>query len=170
MNLYLIGYRGTGKTTLARVIAERTRRIFLDTDALVVKSEGRSVAEIFRSDGERHFREAEKKALREAAEYSGRNAIVSTGGGIVLDPDNRDLMRQTGRCVYLTLEATEILKRISRDDKRPALTELSPLEEIRHVLAEREPLYRELADLTLDTGLVRIEDCVREIRKKGLIP
>ena len=157
MNLYFIGYRGTGKSTLAKTMARQTGLHSADTDELVVKQAGKSVADIFRDDGEAFFRALEKKALADASLLD--RFCVSTGGGIILDPENRRRMRETGKCVYLRADPEVIYKRTSGDPKRPPLTGSPLMEEIMAVLKVREPLYRELSDLTLDTGTMRILEC-----------
>lgn len=167
MNVYFIGYRGTGKSTLAKTMARQTDLHSADTDELIVKEANRSVADIFRDDGESFFRELEKKALAETSRMD--RFFVSTGGGIVLDPENRKRMKETGICVYLRAEPEVIYKRTSGDPKRPPLTGSPLMEEIITVLKIREPLYRELADLTLDTGSMRIPECAEVLMKSPAI-
>lgn len=167
MNLYFIGYRGTGKTTLAKTLSRRTGSPYADTDAMVVEREKKSVPDIFRDNGEGYFRGLEKQALQEASRMNG--AMVSTGGGIVLAEENRKLMRSTGKCVYLRADPQVIYKRTSGDHNRPSLTGSPLLEEILALLRDREPLYAELSDLTLDTGVLKIEECIQALLKSGLM-
>jgi shikimate kinase len=167
MNLYLIGYRGTGKSTLAKALSQSTGRPFADTDALVVDREKRAVPDIFRDRGEAYFRKLEKEVLLEASRME--RTIISTGGGIVLDADNRKAMRATGKCVYLRADPDVIFKRTSGDKNRPSLTGSPIIEEIHTLLRKREPLYAELSDLTLDTGALKIEECLQALLKSAVL-
>lgn len=163
MNIYFIGYRGTGKSTLAKTLSRKSGLPCADTDEMIVRSEERSVAEIFRDDGEVFFRELEKRVLSEASRMD--RAFISTGGGIILDPENRRLMKETGKCVYLRADPEIIYKRTSGDRNRPPLTGSPLMDEIRAMLAVREPLYEALSDLTLDTGALKIGECAELLMK-----
>ena len=161
MNIYLIGYRGTGKTTLGRALSRKFRRKFVDLDLLIEEREGRKIEEIFAKDGEKYFRDIEHKVLSEIARQS--DLIVSTGGGIVILPENREIIKSTGITIYLTADDKTIYKRIKNDKNRPPLTSKPPLEEVHHLLSIRKPFYEELADITIDTSVSNIEDCSKKI-------
>jgi shikimate kinase len=151
--VYLVGPRGSGKTTVGRLLAGRLGWSFLDMDERIEAAAGRSVAQLFFDEGEAGFRDREAAVLRELAARPG--LVIATGGGVVLRPDNRDTLRATGHCVWLAAHPATLFARIQGDPatagRRPPLTGLSGLEEIEHVLAVREPLYRAVAHQTVVT-------------------
>jgi shikimate kinase len=151
--IYLVGARGTGKTTVGRLLAARLGWAFIDVDDRIEAAAGRSVADIFANEGEAGFREREAAALLELATRP--DHVVATGGGIVLRDDNRERLRGTGTCVWLTAPAETLWDRIRTDPataaRRPALTGLPGPDEVRHVAAAREPLYRSVAHFTIST-------------------
>ena len=143
---------GTGKSTLGRKIAKRTELPFLDTDKMVEEAEGATVADIITYAGEEYFRQAERRALEQTAEYE--NAIISTGGGLPVWGDNQAWIAEHGVSVYLKRTPEQILSRLSLHGryKRPKLRGLSD-EEVLQVMhegiAEREPIYAK-ADIVID--------------------
>ena len=151
-NLFLIGYRGTGKTAVARLLAARWRWVAIDADALLEERHGQTIAEIFASEGEAGFRDKEAKLLEELCREQQR--VIATGGGIILRPANRQRLRESGRCVWLTADARTLWERIQADAatrrRRPDLT-VGGLAEVEQLLQAREPLYRACADWTVDT-------------------
>jgi shikimate kinase len=151
-SIFLVGYRCTGKTTAARLLAARLGRWWADNDDLVEAKLGRSVREIFAERGEAGFRDCEAAALRELCGHAG--GVVATGGGAVLREENRRRMRAAGTVVWLTAGAETLWRRMQADpataERRPALT-VGGLAEVRELLAAREPLYREAAHLIIDT-------------------
>lgn len=150
--IFLIGYRGTGKSTVARELARQLHWEWLDSDALLEEGAGRTIAEIFAEEGEPGFRELEAAILEGLCRQS--KHVIATGGGVILRPENRARMRQAGWKVWLTADAATIWQRMQADAttacRRPALTVGGP-EEVQELLRVREPLYRECADLTVDT-------------------
>lgn len=152
-NVVLIGYRGTGKSEVGRILARRIGYSFVDTDALVEQRSGRSIAQIFEEGGERRFRELETAAVLEAAERFG--CVIATGGGVVVREGNMDALKMHGKVVWLMAAPETIHRRISRDasspSRRPNLTELGGLEEIRRVLSSRMKLYQQHAVVKLKT-------------------
>lgn len=151
--IYLIGARGSGKTTVGRLLAARLGWSFVDMDDLIEASAGKSIAEVFATEGEAGFRDREAEALEQIAHRP--DHVIATGGGIVLRPDSRARLSETGHCVWLTAPAETLWYRIRADVasavRRPALTELSPLDEMRHILESREPLYRSVAHQSIAT-------------------
>lgn len=151
--LYLIGYRGTGKTTVGRLLAERTGWHFVDADVVLEAAAGKSIKEIFAAEGEVGFRDREARNLREISVRS--QSIVATGGGIILREENCRVLKDTGYVVWLTAPVDEIAARVAADpstgDRRPNLT-VGGTVEIAELLRQREPLYRDCADLEIDTN------------------
>lgn len=148
-NIYLIGARASGKTTLGRKLAARLKRPFVDTDHRVRLRSGRSVAELVGAGGWEAFREAESLALAEVAVFTGQ--VVSCGGGIVLRQENRDLLA-TGIVLYLKAGAEALAERLMRNPleaQRPTLTGGGVADEVRQVLAERGAIYLACAHAVL---------------------
>lgn len=151
MNLYLIGYRGTGKSTVARLIAEKLGRPCFDADAVIEEQAGRSIRQIFAQEGEAGFRDRESAVLQSLA--SQRNAVVATGGGVILREPNRRLLR-TGRVIWLTAPPACLWQRLQTDqttaERRPNLSR-GGLSEIEELLRVRQPLYQECAACVVET-------------------
>jgi shikimate kinase len=151
--IFLIGYRGTGKSTVARLLAERLGWAWVDADALLEARHGRSIRQIFADEGEAGFREREAALLGELCGL--RRHVVATGGGVVLRPQNRQRLREAGRVVWLTADPQTIWGRLQQDhttaERRPALT-VGGLAEIEELLRVREPWYRACAHVTVDTA------------------
>jgi shikimate kinase len=152
--LALIGYRGSGKSTVGKILAERLKRPFLDADVEIEARAGRPIAAIFRDGGEADFRDREAATLASLVQ-SHPTAVLATGGGAVLRPSNRALLRGFGRLVWLRADPEELARRLASDMQagtdRPGLTSRGTLDEIAQVLAARTEIYRELADLTVET-------------------
>jgi shikimate kinase len=164
--LTLIGYRGTGKSTVAAALARRLGCDWRDADAVLEEKVGNSIARLVRDRGEPAFRDEESAVLaRLLAEFDG---VLATGGGVVLKSENRDLLRAQGRpVVWLTASADVIRRRLAADpttgDRRPALSGTDPLAEVAPTLEAREPLYRQCADVAFDTGALAVETIVARI-------
>jgi shikimate kinase len=152
--LHLIGYRGTGKTTVGRLLAAALGRPFVDVDDVIEASAGQTVAAVFAAEGEAGFRDREADALRQLA--AADPLVLATGGGAILRPDNRDLLRGSGHVIWLTAPVEVIWDRLRSDPltaaRRPNLTGSGGVEEVRAVLAAREPLYRATAHHTVATA------------------
>lgn len=146
----LIGARGAGKSTVGRLLGLRLKRTFLDLDYLVEESAGRPLEELWEAVGEAGFRRLESQALTEACRLE--RAIIATGGGAVVDQANREALRAHGAIFYLEAGAEVLGQRLEGDEQpRPVLKpDLTPREEISSVLNERDPIYRELADLRVN--------------------
>ena len=162
-NLFLIGYRGTGKTVLGRRVAIKLKREFVDTDSIIVELAGKSIPQIFSEDGEEKFREWETLALKKACEKE--DCIVSCGGGIITQERNFELL-STGIVCLLTSGAKVIYDRIYKDGNRPSLTNKDPFEEIVHLLEVRGPMYEKAADFEVHTSVNGVHECVNEIINK----
>lgn len=153
MNLVLIGYRGTGKTTVATCLARRIGWQAVDADVELERRAGRTIAEIFAADGEGEFRRLEAEVLADLGRQG--SLVLATGGGVILREENRRRLGEMGPVVWLTATPEIILARLAGDAttaaRRPKLTSLGDEAEIRRLLAEREPWYRAAATWTLDT-------------------
>lgn len=164
--IFLIGYRGTGKSTVAQKLSERLGWEWLDADVVFEKTHGRTIAAVFAGDGETVFRDLESKLLAELCRES--RVIIATGGGVVLREENRARLRASGRVIWLTADAGTIWQRIQHDPAtsamRPNLT-TGGLHEINDLLRVREPLYRSNADFTVDTTALTSEQVVAAIAK-----
>lgn len=152
--ILLVGNRGAGKSTAGRLLAAHLGWQFIDADDLIEQRAGRSIAEIIGKESESGFRRREAELLKELVQID--RCVVATGGGVVLAPENRELLADSGFCVWLTCEPATARDRIADDpashSRRPALTPLSDLDEIRALTAAREPLYAEVADVRIDTA------------------
>ncbi|MBT4870313.1 MAG: shikimate kinase [Candidatus Diapherotrites archaeon] len=162
-NLFLIGYRGTGKTVIGRGVAKKMAMAFIDTDALIVELAGKSIPKIFEDDGEEIFRKWETKALEQACGKA--DAIISCGGGIITQERNFPLLA-TGIVCLLTADTKTIFKRIFRDGNRPALTNKDPFDEIIHLLEVRAPLYDRAKNFEVETSIKNVNECVDEVIQK----
>ena len=149
-NIFLIGMMGAGKTTVGRALAGRMRRRFIDTDRMLVERTGVPVATIFEIEGEDGFRKRESAVLEEVSRDGDR--VIATGGGAVLAPENRELMRARGTVVYLRARLESLWERTRHDTTRPLLATPDPRGTLAALLQEREPLYLEAAHLVVDTG------------------
>jgi shikimate kinase len=162
--IFLIGPRGSGKTTVARILAAQLAWSWVDADEALERRAGRSIRDVFAVEGEAAFRELEASVLRELAEQPRR--IIATGGGVVLRPDNRDVLRR-GWVVWLTADIDSLWQRLQGDaataQRRPSLTGLAPREEIAEVLRKREPLYAACANHRCDTTGRAVDEIVAEI-------
>jgi shikimate kinase len=145
-NIYLIGLRGSGKSTVGQALAQELGCAFVDTDQVVVESCKQSIEAMVADQGWEFFREQEKKALAQVAILPGK--VIATGGGMILDAENRALMGQTGVCFYLAADVALLVERVQKDTQvqRPALTNMTLHEEMVSLLVEREPLYMATMD------------------------
>lgn len=163
MNIVLIGFMGSGKTTVGQALSEKCGREFLDTDALIEANEGRKISEIFANEGEAHFRTLENATLRRLLESEDK--IISTGGGIVTSVDNRKLLKDAGRVVYLRVMPETVVKRLKGDESRPLLLGEDKLEKVERLLSARRMLYEEVADLIIDVDNLTAEEIADKIGK-----
>jgi shikimate kinase len=172
MILTLIGYRATGKTTLARILAERLRWDWIDADVEIERRAGKPIARIFAEEGEPAFRDIETAVIADLCRRD--RLVLAAGGGAPLRPENRQAMREAGKVIWLTAQPETILVRMTADattaTRRPSLTDRAPYEEIAALLKKREPIYRELAHWTVDTEGRTPEELVEEIiEKRGCV-
>jgi len=165
MNVILIGYRGAGKSSVGRALAQRLGELFVDTDTIVQERAGRSIRHIFEQQGEHVFRDHEARAVQAACMHE--NAVISVGGGAVMNPDNASRLKDAGRVIWLRAPAEVLWQRICGDEasasQRPRLTPKGGLEEIVHQLADRAPVYESLADHVIDTHHVTVDEAVATV-------
>ncbi len=151
MNIILMGYRGTGKSVLGKILSRKLKRSLYRIDDLIVASAGQPISEIVAQGGWLAFRKIESRIVKEISE-SAENSIIDCGGGVVLDPENVKNLKRHGKVVLLTASFSVILKRLRGDPKRPALKPgLTFEEEQKQILAEREEKYQMASDMVLDT-------------------
>ena len=170
----LVGYRGTGKSTVGRIVADRLGRAFADADREVEARAGRPIRSIFSEDGEPAFRDWEARVLLDLSRRLA-GGVVATGGGAILLEGNRRVLREFGVVVWLMADADTLARRLQSSrrgvDDRPALTSAGTLAEIAGVLEERTPLYREVADVavpTADRNAEQVADAVLEAWSRHL--
>ena len=146
MHLYLIGYRGSGKSTVGRVVAQRLARPFSDSDDLVEAESGMTIKDIFAEKGEPWFRDLEAKVIAELAGETQFSRVVSLGGGAILRTSTQEILKATGLCVWLTASAEFLFQRIQSDDatklRRPNLSQSGGYSEVVELLEKRTPIYR----------------------------
>ena len=162
MNLVLIGYRGTGKSTVARILATRLGWQTVSTDARIVERAQKSIPDIVAQHGWNHFRDLETEACSALKERD--HLVIDTGGGIILRARNLDALKPNGLVFWLTATVSTIARRISQDTQRPSLTGGKTfIEEIQDVLTERTPKYRAAADHVIATDHASPEDVASQI-------
>jgi shikimate kinase len=151
-NIVLIGFMGSGKSTVGRELHQRLRYPLVDMDQVIEQRMGKPITAIFAEEGEEAFREMETAVLKELAEPGAPRRIISTGGGVVGRAENRLLLRELGYVVWLDAPLAVILERTGKSRIRPLLHTEDPAERIRDLMEQRLPLYQETAHLKLDTA------------------
>lgn len=164
-NIVLIGFMGSGKTTLGLKLSYLLRMPVEDTDKLIERQEGRSITQIFADDGEAYFRELETEMLRKCGNRK-YERILSVGGGTPVNPVNRELLHKCGTVVYLRVAPETVYERLKNDTTRPLLQCEDPLEKIRELLAVRDAIYTECADIILDVDNRHSDELAEELQLK----
>jgi len=149
-NIFLVGLMGAGKTSVGKLLARRLDKAFYDCDQEIERSTGVKIPVIFEIEGEAGFRARESRMLAELA--SRRDIVLATGGGAVLSADNRKLLAGNGVVVYLRAVVADLWQRTRHDRNRPLLKTAEPRAKLEQLFAERDPLYRSVADIIVDTG------------------
>lgn len=164
-NVALIGFMGAGKSSIGRALARKLGKNFVDVDKLIEKRAGKSIAHIFKEDGEPAFRELERCATAEAARQTGQ--VIACGGGVVLNRSNTEALKKNAVLIYLKASEEAVHRRVSASKgKRPLLAGKNGLKTIEEMMTVRRPLYEGSADIMLDTSKLGIEAAVDEIIKK----
>ncbi len=156
-----IGLPGSGKSTIGRQLSRRLGVRFLDSDQVIEQRAGCSVRELFEREGESAFRQMERQVIDELTQQA--CGVISTGGGAVLDPDNREHLRSRTRVIYLHSAPEEVYRRLKHDHSRPLLQVADPLAKLRDLYAARDTLYRETAHFVIETGRPSIATLVNMI-------
>lgn len=163
-NIFLVGLMGAGKTSVGKVLARLLAKDFVDSDHEIERVTGVRIPLIFEIEGEAGFRAREHKMLAELVARD--NILLATGGGAVLSKDNRDLLRGHGTVIYLRAPAKSLLRRTLRDRSRPLLQVADPAARLNELYAARDPLYREVAHLIVDTGNQSVRALAGQIEAK----
>jgi len=157
----LIGLPGSGKTTVGRHLARRLQLPFSDSDHVIEERLGCPIREYFEREGEDSFRDVEATAIDDLTQQ--RAGVLSTGGGAVLRPVNRQHLRERGQVVYLRSSPDELFRRLRHDRSRPLLQVADPLQRLRDLYSVRDPLYRETAHFVVETGRPSVATLVNMI-------
>lgn len=157
--IYLIGFMGAGKTSVSRKLAEALSVTHYDTDQEIVKAAGKSISDIFAGEGEERFRDMESDVLKMMPKH---DAVIATGGGIVLAEQNRHHMKSNGTVIFLYADIESILQRLEGDDSRPLLQN-DKLYAAQSLYSSRLPIYRQTAQLEINTNSKTVTDIVKEI-------
>jgi shikimate kinase len=164
-NIILIGFMGSGKSSVGKKLAERIGYEFKDTDEMIVQKEGIDIQEIFQRCGEEYFRNLESTLLL-AIRDDLQNTVLSTGGGMPVRDKNVNLFRNMGQIIYLRTSKDTIIERLLHDTTRPLLNGVNLYEKVERLLFERIPIYERAADLIIDTDGKKIDEIVEEIEEK----
>lgn len=161
-NIILIGYMGSGKSTVGRKAAKAVEYTFLDTDDLIEKEEGMTISKLFEEKGEPYFREKETETIRRLMGEPKGN-IIATGGGLPMKEGNAELLKELGTVIYLKAETDTLLKRLSGDTTRPLLQNGELRNKIETMLAVRGPVYEATADVVLQTDNMSFYEIICQI-------
>ncbi len=159
-NIYLVGFMGTGKTTVGRLLAQQLKKKFVEMDEEIERQEKKSIVEIFSKKGEPYFRKLEKRLLKGLAKES--NLVISCGGGLICDEENLKILKKTGLVFHLYASAEAIYHRVKDQTHRPLLNVKEPLKVIKKLLAKRWPYYMQ-AHYSINTEKRRPQEIVQDI-------
>jgi len=159
--IVLVGLPGSGKTTVGRQLARRLHLPFVDSDHVIEQRLGGSILEFFEREGEQAFRDLEQTVIDELTLQG--PCVLSTGGGAVLRPLNRERLKSRGKVFYLRSTPDDVFRRIKHDRSRPLLQVADPMQKLRDLFAQRDPLYREVAHFVIETGRPSVATLVNMI-------
>lgn len=163
-NIFLVGLMGAGKTTIGKSLANRLDKAFIDSDHEIQKRTGVNIPVIFDIEGEAGFRKRESEILRELVKLE--NIVLATGGGAVLDKENRELLKQNGTVVYLRATVDDLWRRTRHDKNRPLLQTPDPHAKLCELYTQRDPIYCETAHIIVETGKQSAHSLVQQIEQK----
>ncbi|MCM8774268.1 MAG: shikimate kinase [Candidatus Omnitrophica bacterium] len=161
-NIYLVGFMGTGKTIVGKLLSHRLKKQFIEMDEFIEQREKMSILKIFSQRGEGYFRKVEKEVLKEIANKN--DCVVSCGGGVVIDNENMEILKRTGLVICLSADSETIYERTAKDKNRPLLNVDNPKKRIEELLKIREPFYRK-SHIFIDTTNISPEEVVDKIVK-----
>jgi shikimate kinase len=161
-NFFLVGLMGAGKSSVGRQLANLLHKDFIDSDSEIERRTGADIPLIFELEGEAGFRQRESRVIEELTRR--QNIVLATGGGVVLDQQNREVLKTRGFVIYLQASVEQLFERTSRDRRRPLLQTDDPHARLTELLRQREPLYEEIADLVVNTDRRSVHQVVDEIR------
>jgi shikimate kinase len=160
-NIYLVGPMAAGKSTIGRLLAKRLNRKFYDTDAEIIKCTGVEISLIFELEGEEGFRKREIEKLKLLSDE--KEAVIATGGGIILNQENRQRMQETGWVIYLKCSVDQQLNRTKFDTKRPLLQTENPRKKLEELMRDRAPMYESIADIVISTNKTNSKKVITSI-------
>ena len=163
-SIFLVGMMGAGKTSVGKVLARHLGKTFHDSDLVIETRTGVKIPVIFELEGEAGFRAREAAVIAELTAL--KDIVLATGGGVVLDPRNRQLLKANGTVVYLRASVGELWNRTRHDRNRPLLRTTDPHARLRELHAQRDPLYREVADITIETGSQSLKTLVAKLEQR----
>jgi len=165
-NIFFVGLMGAGKTTIGRIIAKHLNKAFYDSDHEIERRTGVSIPVIFELEKEDGFRKREAAVIEELSHM--QDIVLATGGGAVLLPENRKQLMENGTVIYLRANVHELWQRTRNDKNRPLLQNDNPRKRLEQLFAQRDPLYREVASIIVDTGGQPVNAIVHQIEQKLL--
>jgi shikimate kinase len=160
-NIYLVGPMAAGKSTIGRLLAKRLNKEFYDTDAEIIKCTGVEISLIFELEGEEGFRKREIEKLKLLSDE--KEAVIATGGGIILNQENRQRMQETGWVIYLKCSVDQQLNRTKFDTKRPLLQTENPRKKLEELMRDRAPMYESIADIVISTNKTNSKKVITSI-------
>lgn len=163
-NFFLVGLMGAGKTTVGKILAKHLHKTFYDSDHEIVHRTGVHIPLIFELEGEEGFRRRETATIEELVKM--HDIVMATGGGAVLARRNRELLSQNGTVIYLCAQPEELYHRTRGDKNRPLLQTDDPRAKLERLFLERDPLYREIADIVIDTGAQSVSTIVAQLESQ----
>ncbi|MDP1683466.1 MAG: shikimate kinase [Burkholderiales bacterium] len=163
-NIFLVGLMGAGKTTIGKLLAKRLHKTFIDCDHELEHRTGVKIPLIFELEGEAGFREREVALIQELSQRE--DVVLATGGGAVLRPENRAALAQNGTVVYLNARVEDLYARTKHDKNRPLLQTANPKAKLDELYRQRDPLYREIADIIITSGQHNVHHAVREVERR----
>ncbi|MDD3413980.1 MAG: shikimate kinase [Lachnospiraceae bacterium] len=164
-NIILIGFMGTGKTSVGETLSNSLKMAFADTDQLIEKKEKKTISKIFEVSGEDEFRKMETELLKEMV-INTKNTVISVGGGLPIREENRRLLKELGIVVFLKTDAQTIIERLKDDNTRPLLQSGNVFEKVNRMLMERNPIYKDACSFSVETSQKNVIEITEEIEER----